>query len=160
MKQLKSIQMFFILLISIMLFTGCNDTNNSLSPEEKIWQIYSDNNRLNKYNELKDKYGENYWILKINETEDSWWITNFIISVISYTFPDTAATLTLSGFIWLIIILTGVSLTGGTILKILAKVGEFTPLVFLPASIAGILTIGMVLVILQRLLATLYGLFF
>jgi len=160
MIQLKFIQILFISLLGIMLFSGCSDKDKGLSPEEKIWQTYSDNNRLDKYNELIDSYGENYWILKMNETEDSWWITNFMISIVSYIFPDTAATLTLGGFIWLIIILTGVSLTGGAILGILAKVGEAMPLAFLPASIAGIITIGMVLVILQRLLASLYGLFF
>jgi len=156
MIQLKFVQILFISMLSIILFSGCSDKSNGMSPEEKIWQTYSDNNRLNKYNELIDSYGENYWILKMNETEDSWWITNFMISLVSYIFPDTAATITLGGFIWLIIALTGISLTGGAILGILAKVGEATPLAFLPASIAGILTIGMVLVILQRLLATLY----
>lgn len=160
MKHLKLLQIVFISMISIMLFTGCSDKDHSLSPEEKIWQTYSDNNRLDKYNELKDSYGDNYWILKMNETEDSWWITNLMISLVSYIFPDTAATITLGVFIWLIIALMGISLTGGAILGILAKVGKATPLALLPASIAGILTIGMVLVILQRLLAALYGTFF
>lgn len=160
MIRFKSIQILFISICSIMLFIGCSNKDNSLSSEEKIWQTYSNNNRLDKYNELIDSYGNNYWILKMNESEDSWWITNLIISFVTYIFPDTAATVTLGGFIWLIIALTGTSLTGGTILMILAKVGKRTPLAFLPASIAGILTIGMILVIFQRLLATLYEMLF
>jgi len=153
-------QMPLIVILSLFLLSGCSGTNDSLSPEETIWQAYSNNNRLDKYNELKNSYGNNYWILKNNEKEDSWWITNFMIKVVSWIFPDTAATLTVGGFIWLIIIFTGVSLTGGAILGILAMVGEAMPLAFLPASIAGIFTIGMALVILQRLFTYLFGLLF
>lgn len=145
-----------LLILAFFLLSGCSDKNDSLSSEEKLWQLYSDNNRLERYNELKDSYGNNYWILKINEKEDSWWITNFVISVVSYIFPFTAATLTVGGAIWIILLITGIALTGGTILKILASVGSIMPLAFLPASIAGIAIIGIALAFIHRLFIAFY----
>ena len=146
-----------IIIAIVMIFSLSSCTNSNVSKEEKIWQQYADNNRLDIYNKLVEKYGENHWILNNNKESDSYWLTNTTIWIITLIAPDTAAFLTLAGFIQLVLILTGTSLTGGMILHILARVGNATPFIFIPASVAGVFVIGVFLVIIHRFLTWAFG---
>jgi len=162
MKHLKLVQIVFISLISIMLFTGCNDKDNGTEQtfEERIWQTYSDNGRLEKYNELKDDYGNVKVILLLNEDEDSWWITNATLWAIFSILPDIPDVLAgggVIGFIYLIAWWIGVVLTGGGILAVLAWLGGMLGgIPGIPPAIMGIIYLGVMFAMLSKLFGLLF----
>jgi hypothetical protein len=159
--QLRFIQIIFIPIFSIILFTGCSnkDDRNKQTIEEKIWQAYSDNGRLKKYNELKEKYGDNKLILLLNEDSDAWWITNFTLWVVFLALPDVPETLAGAGVIGMIYLIAwwlGVVLSGGGILAVLAFVGGMLGgIPGIPAAIMGIVYLG----VMSSLLSKLFELF-
>lgn len=162
MIQLKLIQIFFISILSIMLFTGCSDKDHTTKQtlEERIWQTYSDNGRLEKYNELKEKYGDIKTILILNEDKDSWWITNFTLWIVFNILPDLPDVLAgggVIGSIYLIAWWLGVVLTGGGILAVLAWLGGLLGgIPGIPAAIMGIIYLGVMFAIFSKLFGLLF----
>ena len=156
----RIIQIFFISLMGIILFTGCSDNNSSTEQtfEEKIWQTYKDNNRLDKYNELIDSYGNIKVILLLNEDEDSWWITNSTLWAVFSVLPDVPDILaggSVIGLIYLFAWLLGVTLTGGGILAILAWLGGDGVFGIAP-SIMGIIYLGAIFAVSSKLFGLLF----
>jgi len=156
MIQFKFIQILFISIFSIMLFTGCSHKDDEQSFDEQIWQTYSDNNRLDKYNELVERYDNKRIILWLNEEEDSWWITNFTLWLVFSILPDMPDILamgTLVGIMWAI----GMIGVAGGILGGLAWLGGLMGgIPGLPPAIVGILFLGIMFSVLQKLFALLF----
>jgi len=156
MIHFKFIQILFISIFSIMLFTGCSHKDNEQSFDEQIWQTYSDNNRLDKYNELVEKYDNKRIILWLNKKEDSWWITNFTLWLVFSILPDMPDILamgTLVGIMWAI----GMIGVAGGILGGLAWLGGLMGgIPGLPPAIVGILFLGIMFSVLQKLFELLF----
>lgn len=162
MKHLKLVQILSIFLMSIVLFTGCNEKNNTTEQtfEERIWQTYSDNGRLEKYNELIEDYGDIKVILLLNEDKDSWWITNFTLWAVFSILPDIPDVLaggSVIGLIYLIAWWLGVVLTGGGILAVLAWLGGSLGLIpGIPPAIMGIIYLGVMFTVFSKLFGLLF----
>ena len=158
MKTLKYAQIISVLLLSIFLFTGCSSksNDNEQSFDEKIWQTYSDNNRLDKYNDLVEKYDNKRIILWLNEEKDSMWITNFTLWLVFSILPDMPDILaggTIIGIMWAI----GMLGTGGAILGGLAYIGGMLGgIPGIAPAIMGIVYIGIMFSILQKLFGLLF----
>lgn len=150
----------YVLVLFVIFISGCSNTENQQTMDEKIWQEYADNGRLLKYNELKDDYGNIKAILLLNQNDDSWWITNFTLWAIFSILPDVPDFLAGGGVIGLIYLIAwwlGVALTGGGILAVLAWVG--TKLFVIPgisATIMGIIYLGAMFAMLSNLFGLLF----
>ena len=149
MKIFKLFQILFISFLAVFLFVGCSDKQQTM--DEKIWQTYSDNNRLERYNELVEDYGEKRIILWMNEKEDSWWITNFTLWLffsILPDMPDILAMGTLVGIMWA---LGMIGIAGGILGGLAYLGGLMGGIPGLPPAIVGILFLGIMFSVLQKL---------
>jgi len=149
-----------VLFVFFIFISGCSNTANQQTMDEKIWQEYADNGRLLKYNELKDDYGNIKAILLLNQNNDSWWITNFTLWVIFSILPDVPDFLAGGGIVGLIYLIAwwlGVALTGGGILAVLAWVGnQLFVIPGIPAAIMGIIYLGAMFAMLSNLFGLLF----
>ena len=160
MRFLTYKRTILVVIMSILLLTGCSDSSDKQTFDERIWQTYSDNGRLDKYNELKDDYGNIKAIILLNQNTDSMWITNSTLWLIFSILPDVPDFLAGGGVIGIIYLIAwwlGVALTGGGILAVLAWVGaQLYVLPGIPAAIMGIVYLGAMFAMLSNLFGLLF----
>lgn len=147
MNYMSSVIRPYWLIVLLTFFSGCNsESTPAISLEEKIRSTYAQNNRLETFYQLHARYGANKAVLFLNRNSDSWWITNFTVWLVFLILPDIPEVLAGGGVIAFFYALAwwfGVTLTGGGILFVLAKIGVFLGVLpGVPPAIMGIVYLG------------------
>ncbi len=144
------------LLIPFVLFfvIGCSSPP-SQTLNEKIFEEYVKNNRAEKYHELYEQYDGIKAVLWLNTEEDVLWITNFTLWLIISLLPDLPDTLAAGGVIAIIYGVAWwirVTLTGGGILAVLAKLGSVLGVIpGISPAIMGIIYLGVIFALFQHI---------